>query len=80
MSRLSRDRKRSTRINSLISFLQRLGDGYSPAHIAIDNEDFACLEMCLACGADSEVKSFAGDTPQQLAHLSGLQEMVSCIH
>ena len=60
-----------------VILLQRLGDGYSPAHIAIDNEDFECLKTCLECGADPEVRSYKKETPQQLAHFSGLVAMAS---
>ena len=49
--------------------LQRLGDGYAPTHIAIDNDDPDCLLTCLKLGADSEVKNFKSETPQQLAYL-----------
>ncbi|XP_067943515.1 NF-kappa-B inhibitor alpha-like isoform X2 [Watersipora subatra] len=48
---------------------RRFGDGYAPAHIAIDNDDYDCLEMCLRIGADSEVRNFRSETPQQMAYL-----------
>ena len=46
-----------------------MGDGYAPAHIAIDNDDVECLKICLRWGADSEVRNFKSETPQQLAYL-----------
>jgi len=58
--------------------LQRLGDGYAPAHIAIDNDDYECLQTCLELGSDSEVRNYKSETPQQLAYLCKSQEMVSC--
>ena len=55
---------------------RRLGDGYSPAHIAIANHDMECLKVCLECGADSEVRNFKSETHQQLAYSLGRQDMV----
>ena len=46
-----------------------MGDGYAAAHIAIDNKDFECLKVCLRLGADSEVRNFKSETPQQLVYL-----------
>ena len=56
--------------------LQRLGDGYSASHIAIDNDDEECLQVCLEAKADSEVRNYKGETPQQLAYLCGSHRMV----
>ena len=47
-----------------------MGDGYAAAHIAIDNDDLECLKVCLRLGADSEVRNFKSETPQQLAYLA----------
>ncbi|KAF6023026.1 cact [Bugula neritina] len=55
---------------------RRLGDGYAPAHIAIDNDDYECLKTCLELGSDSEVRNYKSETPQQLAYLCKSQEMV----
>ena len=60
----------------LILWLQRLGDGYSASHIAIDNDDEECLQVCLEAKADSEVRNYKGETPQQLAYLCGSHRMV----
>ena len=46
-----------------------MGGGYAAAHIAIDNNDLECLKLCLRLGADSEVRNFKSETPQQLAYL-----------
>ena len=56
--------------------MQRLGDGYSASHIAIDNDDEECLQVCLEAKADSEVRNYKGETPQQLAYLCGSHRMV----
>ena len=56
--------------------MQRLGDGYSASHIAIDNDDKECLQVCLEAKADSEVRNYKGETPQQLAYLCGSHRMV----
>jgi len=55
---------------------RRLGDGYSASHIAIDNDDEECLQVCLEAKADSEVRNYKGETPQQLAYLCGSHRMV----
>ena len=47
-----------------------MGDGYAPCHIAISNGDLDCLVVCLRAGADSEVRNFRGETPQQAAYLA----------
>lgn len=53
-----------------------MGDGYAPSHIAIENEDYECLHTCLRLGADSEVRNYKSETPQQLAHLYKSADMV----
>ena len=55
---------------------RRLGDGYAASHIAIDNGDIDCLHVCLEAKADSEVRNFKGETPQQLAFLCHRSDMV----
>lgn len=35
-----------------------------------------CLKVCLQCGADSEVRNYKSETPQQLAYLCNSDAMV----
>jgi len=53
-----------------------MGDGWSPAHIAINNGDIHTLMVCLELGSDSEVRDYGGFTPMQLAANRQRDDMV----
>jgi hypothetical protein len=60
-----------------------MGDGFSPAHIAIDNGDESCLRTCLQLRSDSEVRNYKSETPLQMVyvkhHLNKSHPMVSLL-